>query len=177
MKRSNMVKWGLATAALVSLGMAALGSASAAEDDDQGEDDQGLEGTGIRHGIRYEGCNHFELVGPDAVEAWGHNNAWRFAKWLPKLDQLRANPEPAIIEAMELLFPECSWPPPVSTTFAPERLSWADAMAAATEAVQTLDLDASAGVDQGPYGIAGSVVGRVLAFGLRAQPLARSRRR
>ena len=101
MKTSNVVKWSVGAAVLLGLGAIALGSASAAQEDDDAKD-EGLDDTGTRHGIRYEGCRHFELVDPDAVQTWGRSNAWRFAKWLPKLDELRANPEPAILEAMEV---------------------------------------------------------------------------
>ena len=99
----------------------------------------------------------------------------RFAKWLPKLDELRANPEPAILEAMELLFPECPWPPASGTTFGPDRLTWTDAMAAATEAIRVYDLAPAGGVGD-PQAVAGDMLGSALAFALRAQPLRRRRR-
>lgn len=63
------VKWGIAAAVLLGLGVAVVGSASAAEEDPS--KGKGLQDTGVRHGVRYEGCGHFELVDYDAVEAWG----------------------------------------------------------------------------------------------------------
>lgn len=169
------VKWGIAAAVLLGLGVAVVGSQSAAAEEDPNKG-KGLQDTGVRHGIRYEGCGHFELVDYDAVEAWGIENKWKFAKWALKLDELRANPEPAITEAMGVMFPECPWPPPSSTTFGPQRLPWAEAMALAKEAMANLDL-AGAGGGGNDKAAAASVVMQAVGLGLRAQPRAGRRRR
>lgn len=134
MKTKTMMLWGVGTAALVGLGLAMVGTARAAADDED------TPPSGVRHGIRHDGCEHFELVDPHAVDAWARDNAWRFATWLLRLDELRADPEPAIVDALSVLFPECPWPPPASTTFEPQRLSWDEAMAQAKEAVASMDL-------------------------------------
>lgn len=168
------VKWGIAAAVVLGLGLAGTASASAVTEDDPNKG-KGLDDTGERHGIRYEGCNHFELVDPDAVEAWGRSNSWRFAKWALKLDELRANPEPAIVEAMTVLFPECPWPSPSSTTFGPQRLPWAEAMVMAKEALANLDMagggdPAASGSATGATTAAAETVARALVLGLRGQP-------
>ena len=170
------VKWCIAAAVLLGLGVAVVGSASAAAEEDPNAG-KGLQDTGVRHGVRYEGCGHFELVDYDAVEAWGIENKWRFAKWALRLDELRADPEPAITEAMGMLFPECPWPPPSSTTFGPQRVPWAETMAMAKEAVANLDMaGASGGAGGSSEATAASVVMQAVGLGLRAQPMARRRR-
>ncbi|MCX4240192.1 hypothetical protein [Paraliomyxa miuraensis] len=142
------VKWGIAAAALLGVGVLAMGTASAAtEEEEDPNAGKGLKDSGVRHGIRYEGCDHFDVVDPDAIEAWGIENKWKFAKWALKLDELRANPEPAIVEALTMLFPECTWPAPSTTTFGPEKMGWTEAMAMAKEAVANLDLAVSGGAD------------------------------
>lgn len=170
------VKWGIAAAVLLGLGVAVVGSASAAAEEDPNKG-KGLQDTGVRHGIRYEGCGHFELVDYDAVEAWGIENKWKFAKWALKLDELRANPEPAITEAMGVMFPECPWPPPSSTTFGPQRLPWTEAMALAKEAMAGLDLAGASGGGGSSKATAASVVMQAVGLGLRAQSIAGRRRR
>ncbi len=174
--RASM-KWGIGAAVLLGLGVVAVGSKSAAAEEDPNKG-KGLQDTGVRHGIRYEGCGHFELVDYDAVEAWGIDNKWKFAKWALKLDELRANPEPAINEAMGVMFPECPWPPPSSTTFGPQRLPWAEAMALAKEAMANLDLaGAGSGGGKDEKETAASLVMRAVGLGLRARPRARRRQR
>lgn len=171
------VKWGIAAAVLLGLGVAVVGSKSAAAEEDPNKG-KGLQDTGVRHGIRYEGCGHFELVDYDAVEAWGIENKWKFAKWALKLDELRANPEPAITEAMGVMFPECPWPPPSSTTFGPQRLPWAEAMALAKEAVANLDMAGTGGGGGNDKGAtAASAVMQAVGLGLRAQPMTGRRQR
>lgn len=167
------VKMGIAAAVLLGVGVAVAGTASAAAEEDPNKG-KGLDDTGVRHGVQYEGCGHFELVDPDAIEAWGRSNALRFAKWALKMDELRADPEPAIIDAMGMLFPECPWPPPSSTTFGPERTGWAETMVLAKEAIANLDL---AGGGPGDGSAAAGVVARALAFGLRGISMAGRRRR
>lgn len=166
------VKWGIAAAVLVGVGVVAMGTASAATEDEPGEG-KGLQDSGVRHGIRYEGCDHFELVDQGAVEAWGTDNKWKFAKWAFKLDELKANPEPAIVDAMTMLFPECPWPPPSTTTFGPERQGWTEAMALAKEAIAGLDFAMSTSQPGGTSSAASWLVRlglrRALGFGLGGQ--------
>ena len=142
MKTKTMMMWGVGAAALVGLGLAAVGTARAEGSGSSGDDskDDGPPKSEVRHGIRHEGCDHFEVVDPQALEGWAMDNAWRFARWALKVDELRANPEPAIIDALAVLFPECTWPPPEGTTFEPARYSWTEAMAMAKEAAATIDL-------------------------------------
>ncbi|MEX1365191.1 MAG: hypothetical protein AB1Z98_18835 [Nannocystaceae bacterium] len=168
MKKNNAMKWGAAAAVLLGVGVVAAGSAQAGEEDDAAG--KGLQDSGVRHGIRYKGCEHFELVDPDAVEAWGRSNAWRFAKWAVRLDEVRADPEPAIVEAMQALFPECSWPPGDGVTFGPERIGWREAMALAKAGVQDMDFafpDATAAA----AGITGLTLRRVLTARRRVRPM------
>lgn len=182
MKSGNAMKWGLAIAVL-GIGALAAGSANAAGDD---KDDNGNNGddnnnnntrgggdaptteefdeVGVRHGIRFEGCRHFELVDADATEAWGINNAWEFRQWAFSLDELRANPEPAVLKALGLLFPECPWPPPATTTFGPERVGWADAMATVKTVAADLDL---AGGAEPSSAVASSAITQVLELAFR----------
>ncbi len=169
---SNAWKWGLGAVALLGVGVVAAGSAAASDDTDGGKthDGPGLDGGGVRHGIRYEGCAHFELVDADAVEAWGRDNAWRLAEWAFKLDAVRQDPEPAIIDAMTLLFPECPWPPESSTTFGPQRVGWEQAMAFAREAVAELDLGGESPAKPG-RAESGRQVARLLMVGLRGRGL------
>lgn len=107
----------------------------------------------------------------------GIENKWRFAKWALKLDELRADPEPAITEAMGMMFPECPWPPPSSTTFGPQRLPWVEAMAMAKEAMAGLDLAGASGGGAGSKATAARVVMQAVGLGLRAQSMAGRRRR
>ncbi|MCX4239167.1 hypothetical protein [Paraliomyxa miuraensis] len=168
------VKWGIAAAVVLGVGVVAMGSASAATEDDPNKG-KGLQDSGVRHGIRYEGCDHFELVDPDAIEAWGIDNKLKFAKWALKLDELKANPEPAIVEALTLLFPECPWPAPSTTTFGPEKMGWTEAMAMAKEAIANLDLAVSGGTD-GATAAAGWLLRLGLQRALGFGPGVRSRR-
>ena len=142
MKTKTMLIWGIGGAAAVGLGLAMMGTARA-EDDPEGSKDDDNDGdttSAVRHGIRHEGCDHFELVDPDAIEAWARDNAWRFSKWLLRLDELRQDPEPGIVDALSVLFPECTWPPPSTTTFEAQRYSWDEAMAQARAAAASMDL-------------------------------------
>ena len=174
------VKWGIAAAVLVGVGVVALGSGASAATGDEPDDGEkkGLQDTGVRHGIRYEGCDHFELVDQDAVEAWGMDHKWELGHWALKLDELKANPEPAIAEAMELMFPECSWPPPSTTTFGPERIGWKEAMVLAKDALAGFDLAVSGG---GSEAVAAAMLVQAVALGLRGRsrsgPRSRRRRR
>ena len=102
MKTKTMMMWGVGAAALVGLGLAVVGTARADEGSGSSGDDPKDDGppkSEVRHGIRHEGCNHFELVDPDAIEAWARDNAWRFSKWILRLDELRQDPEPGIVDA------------------------------------------------------------------------------
>ncbi|MCA9650655.1 MAG: hypothetical protein KC501_12140 [Myxococcales bacterium] len=164
MKTKTMMMWGVGAAALVGLGLAVVGTARADEGSGDNTKDDGPQKSEVRHGIRHEGCNHFELVDPDAIEAWGRDNAWRFSKWILSLDELRADPEPAIVDAMELLFPECPWPPPRTTTFQAERISWTEAMTMAKEAVATMDLAPAPGVSSNHT--AGAFIGHMMSLAL-----------
>ncbi len=170
MNNQCSLKLGVAAAVLLGLGLATAGAASAATDDDEGKG-KGLDDEGVRHGVRYEGCRHFELVDPDALESWAMDNSWHFAQWVTRLDELRANPEPAIVDAMTMLFPECPWPPPPATTFGPQRNDWTEAMASATEAAADFDL-AGDPTGASPPATAARLFARVLALGLRAQRVA-----
>ena len=173
MKTKTMLIWGVGAAAAVGLGLAMIGTARAGEgsggsgkdDEGNGKDDDSPPTSEVRHGISHEGCNHFEVVDPDAVEAWARDNAWHFATWALRLDEVRANPEPAIVDALTLLFPECSWPPPASTTFEPERYSWTEAMAKAKEMASTMDMAPAPGAPS--QDAAGVFIGHLtsLAFG------------
>ncbi|MCX4244220.1 hypothetical protein OEB96_26560 [Paraliomyxa miuraensis] len=170
------MKWGIAAAVLLGVGVVAVGTASAATEEDDPNKGKGLQDSGVRHGIRYEGCDHFEWVDPDAVEAWGIDNKLKFAKWALKLDELRTNPEPAIVEALTLLFPECSWPPPSTTTFGPEKMGWTEAMALAKEAIAGLDLAVSMDEPNGAAAAASWLVRLGLQRALGFGPGTRSRR-
>ena len=177
MKTKTMLMWGVGAAAAVGLGLAMIGNARAGNDSGGSKDDGNGNGGGgdgnddtpviseVRHGIRHEGCKHFEVVDPDAVEAWARDNAWHFATWALRLDEVRANPEPAIVDALTLLFPECSWPPPASTTFEAQRYSWTEAMAMAKQMAATMDMAAAPGVPS--QDAAGAFIGHLtsLAFG------------
>ena len=133
-------KIGIAAVTVLVLGVVVAGTAAAASEDASPNKGKGLTETGVRNGIRYEGCSHFELEDYDAVKAWAMANKWKFAKWVLRLDEVRANPEAAVTEALALMFPECSWPPPPETTFGPERVGWSTAMEAAKQAVAGLDM-------------------------------------
>ncbi|MCH9682872.1 MAG: hypothetical protein K0V04_15655 [Deltaproteobacteria bacterium] len=166
---SNAWKWGLGAAALLGVGVLAVGSASASSNTDSGGEVPGLSGTGVRHGIKYEGCSHFELADANAIEAWGLDNKLRFIKWATKVDELRADPEPLVLDIMAALFPECPWPPGPSTTFTPQRVPWADAMAQAREAAANFDFaDGGSGSDTSNVE---QEVARLFALALRGQPL------
>lgn len=167
MKTDDRLKWGVAAVVVLGLGLLATAGAAQASEGENEDEGKGLADSGVRHGIRYEGCKHFELVDPDAVEAWAIDNSWQFAKWALRLDELRANPEPAIVEALAMLFPECTWPPGKAVTFGTTRVGWVEAMALAKEAVQDFDFAVADPVAAGP-GIAGMLLRRALAFGLRA---------
>ncbi|MCH9685887.1 MAG: hypothetical protein K0V04_30920, partial [Deltaproteobacteria bacterium] len=143
--------------------------------EDNGGEDATLEGNGVRHGIRYEGCTHFELFDADAVEAWALDNKWRFAKWALKLDEVRSNPEPAVLDALSTLFPDCPWPPMPSATFGPERVGWEEAMAITRQAIAEMDLAGTAASKPGTDE-SGRELARVLMLGLRARPPGGQRR-
>lgn len=162
----SSAKWGLALGglALVVVGVAVASSAAAAESPDAGK---GLAGqSGVRHGIRFEGCSHFELADPDAVEAWVRSNAWKFAGYLLDVDAVRANPEPLMVDAMQMLFPECSWPPPPRSpsTFGPERVGWSEAVAAAKVAAASY---AGAAVRSASRIDDETQIARILTFAMR----------
>ncbi len=174
---SNAWKWGLGAVALLGVGVLATGSASASTTTTggggtgpgAGGEGPGLSGTGVRHGIKYEGCSHFELVNADAAEAWALDNKLRFIKWATKVDEIRANPEPLVLDIMSALFPECPWPPAPSTTFNPRRVSWIEAMAEARKAAANIDL---AGGGPGSSASSADVeFARLFALALRGQPL------
>lgn len=162
-------KWAIGLTAVVVLGgvLLASGTATAAAPP------TGMKDSGVRHGIRYEGCDHFDVADPAAIEAWARDNALSFAKYLLKIDEIRANPEPAIVEALQKIFPECPWPPPPTTTFGADKKSWSEAMVAATEAAANFDL-ASAGnaaVRSAATPPSGLLISRILSFGVRARPM------
>lgn len=143
MKKSTM--WGIGLGALVVVvaGVALASTATASEaSPDAGK---GLTETGVRHGIRYEGCSHFELEDFEAVKAWASEHKWAVVKWVTKLDELRENPEPAVVEAFTKLFPECPWPPAPGTTFGPERSTWPEAMEMAKQALANVDMSGGEG--------------------------------
>jgi hypothetical protein len=86
-------------------------------------------GEGVRYGIRYEGCRHFELVDQEAVVSFFKANALRFAGLLAKgKDGILADTAGAAVEVLSVMFPDCPWPPAEGTTFGPERLSWSQAL-------------------------------------------------
>lgn len=127
-------KWlGLGLVALVGVGLAR--SASATPSEGEGE---GLTGDGVRHGIAYEGCNHFELQDFEAAKKWGEDNRLSFISWVTKIDEIKEDPEPIILDVMRKLFPECPWPPAAETTFGPERQSFAEAVAQAKVVINGL---------------------------------------
>ena len=173
MKTKTMLIWGVGAAAAVGVGLAMIGGTARAgegpggsgKDDEGNGKDDGPPTSEVRHGVRHEGCDHFEVVDPDAVEAWARDNAWHFATWALRLDELRANPEPAIVDALTLLFPECSWPPPAGTTFEAQRYSWTEAMAMAKQMAATMDLAPAPGTSSDAA--AGVFIGHLtsLAFG------------
>ncbi|MEX1362291.1 MAG: hypothetical protein AB1Z98_04150 [Nannocystaceae bacterium] len=169
MKTKTMMMWGLGAAVLGGLGLAMIGTANAGDDsggpsnDDEGNGDA-PEASKVRHGIRHEGCTHFELVDPQALEGWAMDNAWRFSKWILSLDELRADPEPAIIDALGVMFPECSWPPPAGTTFEAQRYTWDEAMVMAKQAASTMDLAPSPGASS--IHTAGAFIGHLTGLAL-----------
>ncbi|MCH9686030.1 MAG: hypothetical protein K0V04_31635 [Deltaproteobacteria bacterium] len=172
---SNAWKWGIGAAALLGVGVLAVGSAAASTNDSpgggtgSGGTGPGLSGTGVRHGIKYDGCSHFELADADAVEAWALDNKLRFIKWATKLDEVRANPEPLVLDIMSALFPECPWPPAPSTTFTPQRVSWAETMTQVREAASDFDL-AGGSTGSGSSNVEREF-GRLFALALRGQSL------
>lgn len=99
----------------------------------------------VRHGIAHDGCAHFELRDQDALRDWAESNALAFAKWLTKLEEVKANPGPAAAEVLGKIFPECQWPPPSSTTFSPQRLTWEQTIANVKAQIAGLDMAAPDG--------------------------------
>lgn len=78
----------------------------------------------IRHGVAYEGCEHFEIVDRDAVEAWIRDQPMLIISLAPRLSSARENPAPLAEAVLKELFPLCTWPPPDATTFGPQRKGW-----------------------------------------------------
>lgn len=82
----------------------------------------------IRHGVAYEGCDHFDLVDKAAAEEWVKSQTMLMLSLAPMLPTARENPEPLAVKLLEALFPNCTWPPPAGTTFGPQRKGWSAMM-------------------------------------------------
>lgn len=92
-------------------------------------------GEGVRAGIRYEGCSHFELVDIEAAKAWGLANALALQAriGLKSVADLREDPEVAVQAFFGLAFPECDGPE--DATFGPERRTYVETLAQIQEAL------------------------------------------
>lgn len=136
MKRTTKVVLGIV--GLVTVGGVALVASKAAAAPPAGpppNDDDGKPGTGVRHGVRFQGCEHFDLIDEDEARAWWSTNQWRFAAWILRIDDIAEDPEPFLVDVARTVFPECPWPPAKGTTFGPQRMSWADLKSEAATAV------------------------------------------
>lgn len=123
----------------------ALWAASAAAEEPEDKPDPSGSGMKVRNGFAHDGCEHFELQDQDALRAWMKANWLSFASWLGKVAEVKANPEPLLLVVLERLFPECSWPPPSSTTFGPQRSSWDEFVEAVKQEIGGLELSAGPG--------------------------------
>ncbi|MCH9680369.1 MAG: hypothetical protein K0V04_02960 [Deltaproteobacteria bacterium] len=111
------------------VGIVAVASIASAKDDPKAADKPDPDTPDkperkIRHGIAHEGCDHFEVVDEAAIKAWGMDNKLTLMPWVLKMASVKKDPEPALVELLGVVFPECSWPPPAATTFGPQRGTW-----------------------------------------------------
>lgn len=122
----SVIVMGVGTASLALIAKTAFAAGSSGPSPASGA-------SGVRSGIAYDGCKHFELADQTALVEWGTANAWRFLGY--DLDEVKADPEPILVDGLQTLFPECPWPPRDDATFGPERISWSQALAQAKAAV------------------------------------------
>lgn len=105
----------LGAGALTAVALASR-TASAKEDDKPSKSRPNTQRK-VRHGLEYDGCNVLRLVDPEAAEAHLRDNSLKLITWLPRVADIRKNPEPLLVDVLEIFFPECSWPPSQTWVF------------------------------------------------------------
>lgn len=146
---TNGWKWALGLTAVGAIALIATTAAAATsepdkDDEDKRPDPNEFNETGVRHGVRFEGCRHFEPIDEAEIRSWALSNTFSLGRWLTRMSEIKENPEPFLVEAAELLFPECPWPPAPEATFGPNRVPWATAVQQAKAGIASFDSSAAA---------------------------------
>jgi hypothetical protein len=100
-----------------------------------------LEAKGVRHGIYHDGCEVFRLEDPKALQNWAMGQKLFFVGWSTKLDAIKEDPEDFLVAMLELLFPDCEWPPSDTARF--NGASWDSAIADAKKQLAGFELASS----------------------------------